>query len=111
MQSGELRRGNRLVRLSPQPTRVLIALVGKANELVTRDELRTLLWGDQTFVDFDQGLNFCIKQIRGALGDDADNPRFVETVPRRGYRFIAPVEEIATGTPASADASAIPAAS
>ncbi|HEY7500418.1 MAG TPA: tetratricopeptide repeat protein [Vicinamibacterales bacterium] len=90
--TGELHRGERSVHLAPQPTRVLTALVDRAGQVVTRDELKALVWGGETFVDFEQGLNFCIKQIRAALGDDADNPRFVETVPRRGYKFIAPVE-------------------
>lgn len=63
----------------------------RAGQIVTREELKVLVWGGETFVDFEQGLNFCIKQIRAALGDEADNPRFIETVPRRGYRFIAPV--------------------
>ncbi len=91
MATGDLRRAGRPVHLAPQPSRVLIALVERAGEVVTRDELKEVVWGDNTFVDFEQGLNFCIKQLRGALGDEAENPRFVETVPRRGYRFIAPV--------------------
>jgi DNA-binding winged helix-turn-helix (wHTH) protein/TolB-like protein len=91
--SGTLTREGTPVRLQPQPARVLTLLVGRAGELVTRDELRTAIWGDATYVDFERGLNFCIAQIRGALGDSADSPRFVETLPRRGYRFIAPVHQ------------------
>jgi len=64
--------------------------------VVTRDELRTAVWGTETYVDFDRGLNFCIAQIRAALGDSAESPRFVRTLPKRGYQFIAPVERIAT---------------
>jgi TolB-like protein/DNA-binding winged helix-turn-helix (wHTH) protein/Flp pilus assembly protein TadD len=94
--SGELRKAGRPVRLAPQPTRVLIVLAEHAGRLVSRDELRASIWGSDTFVDFEQGVTFCIKQIRGALGDEADNPRFVETVPRRGYRLIAPVERLAS---------------
>lgn len=90
--TGELRRAGRPVHLAPQPTRVLVALVERAGRVVTRDELKQAVWGGETFVDFEQGLNFCIKEIRAALGDDAENPRFVETVPRRGYRLIAPVD-------------------
>lgn len=93
--TGELRRDGVPVRLQPQPARVLSLLVARAGELVTRDELRQNVWGDETFVDFERGLNFCIAQIRSALGDSADAPRFVETLPRRGYRFVAPVSSFA----------------
>jgi DNA-binding winged helix-turn-helix (wHTH) protein len=92
LRTGELRRDGALVKLQQQPFKVLALLALRAGELVTREELRIEIWGDDTYVDFDQGLNFCIKQIRGALGDQADTPRYVETLPRRGYRFIAPVE-------------------
>jgi len=94
---GALWRDGRVVRLQPQPARVLALLTARAGEIVTRDELRHEVWGDGTFVDFERGLNFCIAQIRGALGDSADSPRFVETLPRRGYRFIAPVTTVAAG--------------
>ena len=83
-----------IVRLQQQPGRVLMLLASRANELVTREEIQKLLWSDDTFVDFEQGVNYCIKQIRVALSDDARTPRFVETLPRRGYRFIAPVESL-----------------
>src|SRR6266850_1878921 len=89
--TSELRRSGSVVRLPPQPLKVLALLAGRPGELVTREELRAHLWGEETFVDFDRGLNFCVNQVRAALGDDADAPRFVETLPRRGYRFIAPV--------------------
>ena len=67
-----------------------------AGELQTRDEIYRQIWGADTFVDFDRNLNVCVAQIRTALNDDADSPRFIQTVPKRGYRFIAPVEKIAT---------------
>ena len=89
--TSELRRDGVSVRLQPQPARVLALLLARAGELVTRDELRQKVWGDETFVDFERGLNFAVAQIRSALGDSASSPRFIETVPRRGYRFIAPV--------------------
>ena len=89
--SGELRRDGELVPIAPQPFRLLLALASRPGELVTRDELRREVWGDATFVDFERGLNFCILQVRTALGDDAKQPSYVETLPRRGYRFVAPV--------------------
>jgi DNA-binding winged helix-turn-helix (wHTH) protein len=91
----ELRRSGRLVALTGQPMRVLILLVERAGTMVTRDELRREIWGEDTHVDFDAGLSTCINQIRTALGDRAAAPRFVETRPRRGYRFVARVEWIA----------------
>jgi DNA-binding winged helix-turn-helix (wHTH) protein/TolB-like protein len=78
-------------RLEPQPARVLALLLARAGELVTREEIRREVWPD-THVDFDQGLNYCIRQIRTALGESAEAPRFIETLPRRGYRFVVPVE-------------------
>jgi DNA-binding winged helix-turn-helix (wHTH) protein/TolB-like protein len=89
--TGELTHGDTPVRLQPQPARVLALLVERAGAIVTRDEIRRHVWGEETFVDFERGLNFCIAQIRSALGDTADSPRYVETIPKRGYRFIAPV--------------------
>jgi eukaryotic-like serine/threonine-protein kinase len=90
--TGELRKCGLAVKIQQQPFKVLALLASRAGELVTREELRQQIWGGDTYVDFDQGLNFCIKQIRAALGDHADTPVFVETLPRRGYRFIAPIE-------------------
>jgi DNA-binding winged helix-turn-helix (wHTH) protein/TolB-like protein len=87
--SGELRRGRAQVRLEPQPARVLAVLLEHAGDVVTRTELQQRVWGGDTFVDFEHGLNYCIAQIRTALGDSAAAPRFVETLPRRGYRFVA----------------------
>lgn len=86
-----LRQGSRL-KTQEQPLRVLQYLIEHAGDLVTREDLQTHLWPDGTFVDFEHSLNTAIKKLRQTLGDDADNPRFIETVPRRGYRFIAPVE-------------------
>lgn len=94
---GELRKEGKIQpRLRDQALRILLMLLERPKNLVTRDELRDRLWSSDTFVDFDHGLNTAINQLRGALGDSASNPRFIETLPRRGYRFIAPVE-IAAG--------------
>mgnify|MGYP001559071114 CR=1 FL=1 len=90
-QSGEVRRGGEALKLAPQQYQVLALLASRPGELVTRDELRRHLWGDDSYVDFDAGLNFCIAQLRLALGDSAAAPRFIQTAPRRGYRFIAAV--------------------
>src|SRR5262245_41079018 len=80
--SGELLRGGVRVPLQRQPARVLECLVARAGELVSREELKRAVWADSTFVDFDRGLNFCIRRIRQALGDDAAAPLYIETVPR-----------------------------
>ena len=90
----ELRKEGLLVRLAPQPYKVLALLVAHAGRMVTRKELQEQLWGDSTFVDFEVGLNHCIRQIRTALDDGAEGPRFVETLPRRGYRLMVPVEQV-----------------
>jgi DNA-binding winged helix-turn-helix (wHTH) protein/tetratricopeptide (TPR) repeat protein len=87
--SGELRRHGRKIRLPNQPFQVLRVLVQRAGDVVTREELQRMLWPTDTFVDFDIGLNTAIRQVRAALGDAASNPVFVETLPRRGYRFLA----------------------
>jgi DNA-binding winged helix-turn-helix (wHTH) protein/TolB-like protein len=86
-----LTRSDRPVALEPQPARALALLLSHAGDVVSRDELRTHLWGPDTHVDFDRGLAYCIGQLRAALGDSADNPRFIQTYPRRGFSFIAPV--------------------
>jgi TolB-like protein/DNA-binding winged helix-turn-helix (wHTH) protein/Flp pilus assembly protein TadD len=96
---GELRHSGELIKLQPQPFKVLVLLVSRAGQLVTREELRQQVWGDNTFVDFEHGLNFCISQIREVLQDIAGHPQFVETVPRRGYRFVAPVEAFNLAAP------------
>jgi TolB-like protein/DNA-binding winged helix-turn-helix (wHTH) protein/Tfp pilus assembly protein PilF len=91
--SGELRRDGTSLKLQPQPAKVLAVLVRRAGEIVTRQELAAEVWGSDTFVDFEQGLNYAIRQIRAVLKDDAEQARFVETMPKRGYRFIAPLKE------------------
>ena len=90
----ELRRGGVLIKLSPQQLRVLRYLAERAGQIAGRDEIRREIWGSEVFVDFDRGLNVCIAQIRAALNDDSESPRFIQTVPRRGYRFVAPVETV-----------------
>jgi TolB-like protein/DNA-binding winged helix-turn-helix (wHTH) protein/Tfp pilus assembly protein PilF len=97
--SGELRRDGELVPLAPQPFRLLLALATRPGELVTREELREQVWSDGTFVDFERGLNFCVLQVRTALGDDAKQPSYIETLPRRGYRFVATVDRAAALPP------------
>jgi TolB-like protein/DNA-binding winged helix-turn-helix (wHTH) protein/Tfp pilus assembly protein PilF len=91
--NGELRRDGTLLKLQPQPAKVLGLLVNRAGEVVTRQELAQQVWGSETFVDFEQGLNFAIRQIRTVLEDDAEHPHFLETLPKRGYRFIAEVDK------------------
>ena len=90
LDSGELLRAGSLVKLQPQPAKILEILASRAGEVVSREEMRQLVWGDSA-VDFDASLNFCIKEIRRVLGDSATSPTFIETVPRRGYRFLKPV--------------------
>ena len=89
--SGQLRKNGLALKLHPQPYRVLCLLVQRAGEIVTREEIRDALWDADTFVEFERGINFCISQIRTVLSDDADKPRYIETLPKRGYRFIAPL--------------------
>ena len=89
VRSGELRRGKDRIRLQEQPFEVLCMMLERPGDLVTREELAKRLWPQGTFVDFEHSLNAAVKRLRTALGDNADNPRFVETLPRRGYRFIA----------------------
>jgi DNA-binding winged helix-turn-helix (wHTH) protein/TolB-like protein/tetratricopeptide (TPR) repeat protein len=91
--SGELRKAGRLLKLQPQPFRVLALLIEHADQLVSREEIQRCLWQDSTFVDFEHGINFSINQIRAALGDSAAKPRYVETLPRRGYRFVGKLEQ------------------
>src|SRR6202000_3187421 len=91
---GELWRAGHRVKLQSQPFKVLTLLLEHAGEVVTREELQFRLWGNDTIVDFDHSLATAINKIREALRDSADNPRFVETLARRGYRFIAPVNPV-----------------
>ena len=89
--AGGLRKNGRMIALEPQPARALALLLERADSVVSRDELREAVWGADTHVDFDRGIAYCLSQIRIALGDSAENPRFVQTLPRKGYKFIAPV--------------------
>jgi TolB-like protein/Flp pilus assembly protein TadD len=104
LSSGELRRDGVTLKLQPQPAKVLALLVSRPGEVITRNELAEQVWGSETFVDFERGLNFAIRQIRSTLGDDADQPSFIETLPKRGYRFIAPLIEDAPETTISVPA-------
>lgn len=88
----QLSKNGRMVRLQPKPFKLLCLLAGQAGKLVTREEIQAALWNQDTFVDFEQGVNFAIKQVRDALSEDADRPMFIQTVPKRGYRFVAPVD-------------------
>ena len=89
--AAELRRNGVKLKLQPQPFRLLVLLAGRAGTLVTRDEIRQELWPEGTYVDFDQSVNFSVKQVRDVLRDIPDRPLYIETIPKRGYRFIAPV--------------------
>ena len=91
LSTGEIWRGGFRIKLQSQPFRVLAALLQRPGQIVTREELQELVWGKSTNVDFDHSLATAINKIREALNDSAENPRFVETLSRRGYRFIAPV--------------------
>src|SRR5215470_15467492 len=93
LKAGELHKNGIKVALQGQPFQVCVMLLEHPGELVTREELRQRIWPQDTFVDFDQALSAAVFKIRNALGDSAENPRFVETLPRRGYRFIAQVEK------------------
>ena len=87
----ELRKFGTPMKLRPQPFRLLALLASRAGQVVTREEIQEQLWGGDTYVDFEHGMNKCVKQIRTALGDDVSKPVYIETVPRQGYRFLAPV--------------------
>ena len=96
VRAGELRKHGARLRLSGQPLKVLEILLERAGDVVTREELQIRLWPVDTFVDFDHSLHNAIARIREVLGDSAETPRYIETLPRRGYRFIGPVEESQT---------------
>src|SRR6478672_515992 len=100
LQTGELRQRGQKVKLQEQPFQVLAALLERPGEIVTREELRSRLWPSDTFVDFDHSLNAAIKRLRDALGESAETPIFVETLARRGYRFISNIEVPAAGVSA-----------
>jgi len=91
--AGRLSKNGRFLALEPQPARALARLLLRAGTVVSRDELREAVWGSDIHVDFDRGLAYCLSQIRSALGDSGDNPRFVQTLPRKGYKFIAPLTQ------------------
>jgi DNA-binding winged helix-turn-helix (wHTH) protein/TolB-like protein len=105
----ELRKNGRLIALEPQPARALACLLARANDTVPRDDLKLAVWGTETHVDFERGLAYCLSQIRAALGDKGENPRFVQTLPRKGYCFVAPVriDGAATGTDPSRERTSV----
>jgi TolB-like protein/DNA-binding winged helix-turn-helix (wHTH) protein/Tfp pilus assembly protein PilF len=94
LKNGEARKAGLKIKLQPQPFKVLAILASRPGEAVTREEIQREVWGSETFVDFDRGLNVCIQQIRAMLGDDPDAPRYIETLPKRGYRFLVPVGQV-----------------
>src|ERR1700739_3708040 len=105
---GELRKAGVRIKVQQQPFKVLQALLEHPGELVTREQLRDRIWPGTSYGDFDQAVNVAVAKLRTALGDSADNPRFIETIPRRGYRFIAPVHRNArSGEGAAAPVSGI----
>jgi DNA-binding winged helix-turn-helix (wHTH) protein/tetratricopeptide (TPR) repeat protein len=109
LDSGELfRAGSLIAQLQPQPARLLELLASRSGEVVSREEIQQVVWGD-SFVDFDASLNFCIKQLRRALGDSATSPRYIETLPRRGYRFLRPARRTPTGEIALEELPVVPA--
>ena len=95
----ELHKSGTVIKLPPQSFRLLAVLASQAGQVVSRDEIQKQLWYEETFVDFEHGVNRCINQIRNVLGDDADNPLYIETLPRRGYRFVAPVVSTTVAAP------------
>lgn len=107
--AAKLFRDGQPVKIQPQPLRVLQLLIERRGEIVSRDELRHHIWNGATFVEFDQGLNYCIRHIRRALGDDALNPTYIETLPKQGYRFVADTSYIPNGVVGLATESAMPA--
>jgi len=100
VQAGEVRKQGIRIRVQDQPLRLLIALLERPGELITREELHRRLWPGETFVDFEHGLNAAVTRLRQALGDSAQTPRFIESLPRRGYRFVGAVKPDITDLPA-----------
>src|SRR5215469_7075052 len=94
LRSGEVRKSGLKIRVQQQPMKLLQILLERPGEVVTREELRGRVWPDESFGDFDQAVNIAIAKLRSALGDSAENPRFIETLPKRGYRFIADVSVV-----------------
>ncbi len=99
--SGELRKSGIPLKIYPQAFRLLLLLAERSGQIVTRKEIQRHLWAEHTFVDFERGINFCINQIRAALGDDAEDPKYIQTLPRRGYRFIAALNRDTLPDPAA----------
>src|SRR5258707_2709908 len=108
--TGELRRKGVRIKLHSQPFQVLVMLLERPGELLTREEISRELWPDGTFVDYEHGVNSAVNRLRDALGDKASNSRFIETLARRGYRFVAPVERITLNGDAPTAAPALPSA-
>ena len=109
LRAGELRKHGARIRLQQQPLRLLALLLERPGEVVTRDELRQAIWPTTAYGSFDEGIDATIHKLRSALGDSAENPRFVETLPRRGYRFIAAVDGVvASEEPSEAALQAVP---
>src|SRR5499427_5162530 len=109
LRAGELCKQGKRIRVQDQPFQVLTILLKRTGQVVSREELRGQIWPQDTFVDFDNSLNTAINKLREALGDSADSPRFIETLPRRGYRFVAPVtgaDETARGSASGVSAAA-----
>src|ERR1700691_5450686 len=98
LQSGEVRKSGLRIRIQQQPLKLLEILLERPGEVVTREELRSRVWAEESFGDFDQAVNIAIAKLRSALGDSAENPRFIETLPKRGYRFIADVSVVDADT-------------
>jgi DNA-binding winged helix-turn-helix (wHTH) protein len=96
LEAEQLLKNGRLVHLQPQPFKLLCLLTSQTGKLVTREEIRAALWKDDTFVDFEQGVNFAVKQVREALSDQAEHPVYIQTMPKRGYKFLVPVSAVAT---------------
>src|SRR6202161_4640259 len=94
LQSGEVRKSGLRIRVQQQPIKLLEILLERPGEVVTREELRSRVWPDESFGDFDQALNIAVAKLRSALGDSAENPRYIETLSKRGYRFIADVSVV-----------------
>ncbi len=94
LQSGEVRKAGVKIRVQQQPMKLLEILLERPGEVITREELRGRVWADESFGDFDQAVNIAIAKLRSALGDSAENPRYIETLPKRGYRFIADVSVV-----------------
>jgi DNA-binding winged helix-turn-helix (wHTH) protein len=98
LETEQLLKNSRVVRLQPQPFKLLCLLTSQPGKVVTREEIQTTLWKNDTFVDFEQGVNFAIKQVREALHDPAESPVYIQTVPKRGYRFLAPITTVSART-------------